>query len=706
MGFYLAPKPGQFAVNVEADLAGVTAQSFNAPQNNSAFREALNRDLSSTIGASGINTTFARAGSTPFANLSSPKAVRSWFLEDLALRSYLLHSVKVVADASLLLQVTAPSSSIASSVKTAFDNGSVLNSALQSVFGTNAVATGLTVKDISVPTTTSSSLSGGAIAGIVIGSVAGVALIVGAGIFAWWWRKRQNRKVTSPKSPSENGVHTKTNGNASQSPPEDYQFLEEGFAPGYPLSPSSPASYLAEVTATGRSEEVDVAKTNLEQGALLRTLAKERILNGMIRVAGPRQGNWKVLVADSRGIRIVSSCCRMADIIAEGVTLVESLDAKRQKLPRMTALYFISPTYNSVCRMIADFDSAFALKSDPPTPSSRGGKNNGDELVPLYAAANVFTTSRVPDDLMHLLRDSNSFVQSLMNFTELNIDFLALEERVFSLGHEFAVSKLFSGNRKLVDENIDSIASCLLSVCSVLHCRPRIRYNAMQPIAQSIATSLGTKLDEFEKIIPGGVQGSSSLSDKYSTTLLILDRSIDVVAPLLHEYTYQAMCNDLLPVDDTDPYGMKYAYSCRDSQGTVIYKEVVLDEWGDPVWNRLRHEHAADAVSILVESFREFVQKDRTAREVLGTKEVKDLQSLRSALEDLPAYEERLAKFTLHANILEECMRAFYEKDLERISLCEQDMAVRNLLSLFILGTEQTKYVDWFGCKRKASQKY
>jgi len=39
-------------------------------------------------------------------------------------------------------------------------------------------------------------------------------------------------------------------------------------------------------------------------------------------------------------------------------------------------------------------------------------------------------------------------------------------------------------------------------------------------------------------------------------TLIITDRSMDVVAPLIHEFTYQAMCNDLLPIED----GTKYTY--------------------------------------------------------------------------------------------------------------------------------------------------
>ena len=39
-------------------------------------------------------------------------------------------------------------------------------------------------------------------------------------------------------------------------------------------------------------------------------------------------------------------------------------------------------------------------------------------------------------------------------------------------------------------------------------------------------------------------------------TLIITDRSMDVVAPLIHEFTYQAMCNDLLPIEN----GTKYTY--------------------------------------------------------------------------------------------------------------------------------------------------
>lgn len=37
-------------------------------------------------------------------------------------------------------------------------------------------------------------------------------------------------------------------------------------------------------------------------------------------------------------------------------------------------------------------------------------------------------------------------------------------------------------------------------------------------------------------------------------TLIVTDRAMDVVAPLIHEFTYQAMANDLLPIEDGSKY--------------------------------------------------------------------------------------------------------------------------------------------------------
>jgi len=43
---------------------------------------------------------------------------------------------------------------------------------------------------------------------------------------------------------------------------------------------------------------------------------------------------------------------------------------------------------------------------------------------------------------------------------------------------------------------------------------------------------------------------------KGRATLVITDRTMDMIAPFVHEFTYQAMANDLLPIEN----GTKFAY--------------------------------------------------------------------------------------------------------------------------------------------------
>jgi hypothetical protein len=47
------------------------------------------------------------------------------------------------------------------------------------------------------------------------------------------------------------------------------------------------------------------------------------------------------------------------------------------------------------------------------------------------------------------------------------------------------------------------------------------------------------------------------------STLFITDRSMDMVAPFVHEFTYQAMANDLLPIEDGTKYTSAKILLCK-----------------------------------------------------------------------------------------------------------------------------------------------
>lgn len=78
---------------------------------------------------------------------------------------------------------------------------------------------------------------------------------------------------------------------------------------------------------------------------------------------------------------------------------------------------------------------------------------------------------------------------------------------------------------------------------------------------------------------------------------------MDTVAPFLHEFTYQAMANDLLPIEN----GTKYTYKFQTAVGTFEDKTAVLSD-ADSVWTDIRHMHMREAIDKLMADFNQFMQ--------------------------------------------------------------------------------------------------
>ena len=90
-------------------------------------------------------------------------------------------------------------------------------------------------------------------------------------------------------------------------------------------------------------------------------------------------------------------------------------------------------------------------------------------------------------------------------------------------------------------------------------------------IAAKFAKQLNADMDEFilaDPDFPGP-------SEFRKTILIVTDRSFDMIAPFIHEFTYQAMMNDVLGAND------KAVVASPIAEGSVSFAN--LDE-NDPIW--------------------------------------------------------------------------------------------------------------------------
>jgi syntaxin-binding protein 1 len=162
---------------------------------------------------------------------------------------------------------------------------------------------------------------------------------------------------------------------------------------------------------------------------------------------------------------------------------------------------------------------------------------------------------------------------------------------------------------------------------------------------------------------------------------------MDLFAPLLHEFTYQAMVHDLLPIKEGD----KVTYKTKVNEGkpNEEVKDMELGEH-DKVWVDYRHMHMKDVLGKLGDDFAKFRKANSQFADeydnpsllstgltniVTRSNDKTNVNTIKDMLAGLTEFTEGKDAYTLHLNMAEECMKFFQTRKLLEVSSTEQSFA-------------------------------
>ncbi|KAE9398544.1 Sec1-like snare protein [Gymnopus androsaceus JB14] len=420
------------------------------------------------------------------------------------------------------------------------------------------------------------------------------------------------------------------------------------------------------------------------------TTVRTKFLEAIRSVNPP--GRWKILVVDEHSQKILGSVLKQFDILEENVTQIESISNYRDPQPGLEAMYLVMPTSQNIDRIIRDFSD-----------------------TPQYAGAHLFFIEGLSESLFGQIGSSPA-EPYLKTVQELFINFRAVEAQAFSIDSPEMLFSIYSPPRNensyrpardRLEEDIRFASKIIANVCITMNENPYIRYyvpvnylplGPLKPhastrlpppsenatrwrtnlargdqarayesvesdyVAKLLAFMVQSNLDEYKKANANFGKNDS----RPRGTLIITDRSMDMMAPFLHEFTYQAMANDLLPIED----GTKYTYKFQSSVGAYEDKTAVLSD-ADNVWTEVRHMHMREAIDKLMADFNKFLEDNA----VFKGDNAANLNDMKEMLANLPQYQEQREKFSLHLSMAQECMGIFERDKLPLVANVEQNCA-------------------------------
>ncbi|GJQ14076.1 hypothetical protein GpartN1_g5867.t1 [Galdieria partita] len=387
----------------------------------------------------------------------------------------------------------------------------------------------------------------------------------------------------------------------------------------------------------------------------LKQLVRQRLEEEVFSLV--KGSSCSVLIVDRYTLKIVSAVFRMSELVSVGISLVEQLEAERTYLPSADAVYILNPTIRTAKLLRKESNANFK-------------------------SFHILFIRHLQDSVFQQFQLPGSFISKVKTLKELYLDFIAREEMVFSLERPSAsILQLYNKGKEAREEELSLVADRLVTLLySFGFDQVQYRYHASSFISKKLIFETSKRLRQLYEWAP-----RKRVIPPLEPTVFVLERPSDLVSVLLHEFTYQAMCYDLAPLDRSSCNGSTFQYEYSDATGKTKKGHGILEDENDPLWKKLRHQHIADAIKELDSELKAFASTNKAAQlqqnksYQSGTSESKDrsvmIKELNAALRSFPEYHEKLSRYALHQELMSTCMREYHRRNLRKIAEVEQDIS-------------------------------
>ncbi|KAG2499041.1 hypothetical protein HYH03_003226 [Edaphochlamys debaryana] len=383
--------------------------------------------------------------------------------------------------------------------------------------------------------------------------------------------------------------------------------------------------------------------------------------------------SYKVLVLDKFTKDIIAPLLRLNDLRKHGVTLHLAMEAERQPIPDVPAVYLVQPTPANVERIVAD------------------------AVANLYDSMYLNFTVSIPSKLVEQLAAGvvkGGCMSRVSKLYDQYLAFIALEPTLFSLGLPDAYLELNNPQARdyEIEAAVSGIVDGLFSVCVTLGVVPVIRCprgGAAEHIAAALDAKLRDALKSRTNLFSEGVLGlSASLS---RPLLCLFDRNFDLSAAVQHSWTYKPLVQDVLGLKlnrialqseaaGPGPAGMMAAAGASKKHYDVDEKDFFWEACGAHVFPKV-----AEEVETQLQRYRAAVDEINKKTAAGGAQEGafdpdellrRNTQNLMQAVSSLPELQEQKKVLDKHTNLATSLLGAIKMRALDQYYNLAEDLLV------------------------------